>query len=381
MTRLALFTRTCTWLLTVALLSACGSGGSVQPLDASTDPIPTDGVDTTNDVSTPDTSVDTSPGGCIPGSCPPGQSCVDGMCRTPCSGGTCSGSQTCCNGYCANTNTDPYHCGECNSPCWPEGNFCLSGSCSCNGAAACETGLLCCATGGCVDSQWDPDNCGDCGVSCADGEQCIGGVCGGSCAEHGCPDVDHGTATCDGDVCVIESCDEGWADADGDVSNGCECEAEADDHGGELCEVAYDLGSVSDEEPGGSVTVEGFVSASAPEDWYVFTATDTEDTECDAFHVDVHFDVNPEDSVVFDVTMGDCETLVCENDVEFEVATDFLDTSGPELTGECPCAADPGEGTNMCTDNTAVYYVVVKLAEGVTSMGCEPYQLTVSNGL
>lgn len=365
-------------MLAASVSLGCSGGGSVQPMDIFTDST-VDATDTMTDTGTPDLPYDTA-GTCTPGSCPPGMACVDGMCRTPCSGGSCPGTQTCCNGYCANTSTDPYHCGACDSPCFPEGNFCLSGSCSCNGATVCDPNWLCCSTGGCVNALWDRDNCGGCGVSCAEDQQCLGGTCGGNCAETGCPEVPHGTASCDGSTCVVDSCEEGWADADGIFENGCECAAVADDNGGAECTAAYDLGELSDAGSGSTITVEGFVSSSAPEDWYMFTAVDSADTECDEFHVDVRFTTNPDDAAQFDVYLADCATAwVCQNDIEFVVAMDFYDDTGAEPTGECPCAAaDPPAGQNMCTDNSAVYYVVVHLAEGA-SMGCEPYQLTVSN--
>ncbi len=365
------------WTVALMAVAACSGGGSVQPInDGTTDT----GVilDATDSIA-PDVPYDAT-GTCTPGSCPPGLTCVDGMCRTPCSGGSCSGTQTCCNGYCANTNTDPYHCGECNSPCWPEGNFCLSGSCSCNGAAVCETDWLCCSSGGCVYYLWDRENCGGCGVACGPDQQCLGGSCDGSCASTGCPEVPNGTASCDGSLCVVSTCDEGWADADGIFENGCECEAVADDHGGADCAGAYDLGSISDATPGTSVTVEGFVSSSAPHDWYRFSAVDSPDTSCDDFHVDVHFDANPGDAVRLDVYLNDCSASVCDADTEFVVATDFIELTGTEPTGECPCGATPAAGSNICSDNSAVYYVAVHLAPGMT-MGCEPYQLTISNGI
>ncbi len=56
------------------------------------------------------------------------------------------------------------------------------------------------------DLETDPANCGACGVSC---------------------DAEHTTASCVDSVCVVEECEDGWHDADGDPFNGCEYECEA----------------------------------------------------------------------------------------------------------------------------------------------------------
>jgi len=57
----------------------------------------------------------------------------------------------------------------------------------------------------CVDTQSDPLNCGLCGRVCV---------------------MPQATAGCDDGDCVIESCNEGYYDDDGDPLNGCELQAE-----------------------------------------------------------------------------------------------------------------------------------------------------------
>jgi hypothetical protein len=79
----------------------------------------------------------------------------------------------------------------------PDGSpsFCVSD-------AVCESGRRCCASR-CVDPMSNAAHCGACGVSCAAG--------------------DHAAAACEGGVCRAR-CDVGYADCDGDRSNGCEAE-------------------------------------------------------------------------------------------------------------------------------------------------------------
>lgn len=55
--------------------------------------------------------------------------------------------------------------------------------------------------GECTDLDSDPENCGDCGRTCI---------------------IFRGTPTCDAGECVLDVCDAGYADCDGDVNNGCE---------------------------------------------------------------------------------------------------------------------------------------------------------------
>jgi len=362
---------------TMALVSmlaiACSEGGYQNiPSDSHTD---MDGVDSHDGTDTADGS------GCGSG-CPTGMDCVDGLCRSRCTdSGDCPGALECCDGHCYNTSSEVYNCGECGNDCLPEGNACLSGYCSCNGAEACDEGYSCCNPGGCKFTMWDRENCGSCGSVCVEDQQCIGGVCGGSCASAGCPEVPHGTASCEGSECVISACDVGWVDGDGVFENGCECEIDVTDFGAATCLEAYNLGSLSDS-PSSSVTTQGFTSPAAPEDWYTFTATDTTDTDCDTFHVLVELIVNPLASYQLDVYSGACDgTNECTDDITFEVDNAYSSVVGTEVRGECPCdPTAPGPGEALCSDNTATYYVVVHLKADVTSAGCEPYTLSVSNG-
>lgn len=146
------------------------------------------------------------------------QSC--GSCSTQCGGSTpvCSGTscqiscgagEQVCSGSCANFQTDPLHCGGCNSPVGPN-QVCIGGSpeCQpgfgdCNAQPGCET-----------DTTSDKGNCGACGNDCKAGAicsssqcQCAAGTpndCGASCQE-----CCNATDCSDGDPCTTNSCSSG----------------------------------------------------------------------------------------------------------------------------------------------------------------------------
>ena len=78
---------------------------------------------------------------------------------------------------------------------------------SSNAAIACGDPATACGMS-CVDLQTDPANCGDCGT-----------ICKGAHAEH---------AVCLAGACAYDSCLDGFADCDGDATNGCELATTSD---------------------------------------------------------------------------------------------------------------------------------------------------------
>ncbi len=329
--------------------------------------------------------VNTPPGdgGSCPGGCPAGQRCLAGRCvpNATCGADPCPAGEQCCAGACVNTRTDTANCGECDNDCAPRGNGCFAGVCACNGAAACAAGRACCgATLGCVDIMADPANCGGCGNACPGGEECLGGDCGGNCAT-GCPAVPHGTTRCAGERCAIATCDPGWADVDGLVGNGCECEITGGtETSGDSCDSAADLGRLPD--TGGRAETSGTIVPATDEDWYRFTAVDTPDTSCDEFYVDIRFTENPGDQHEFEVFVPDCGARLCAGDTSFSYAIDLRNTAGPEIIGHCPCTATNTEGINMCNDDTKTFFVKVRRRTGGdTPATCAGYVLQVSNGV
>ncbi len=106
------------------------------------------------------------------------------------------------NGCEANLNTDPNHCGSCAACRLTNATAsCTNGSCT---IAACQPNTADCdnnAANGCESPlQSDATHCGSCGNAC---------------------NTTNGTATCSAGNCGI-NCNTGFANCDGNVSNGCE---------------------------------------------------------------------------------------------------------------------------------------------------------------
>lgn len=195
--------------------------------------------------------------------CAAGTPCIDGKCG-------CPPGKIACFGMCVDPQTDDNHCGGCGIQCdpFPPGACdpmperaifgCKAGKCGtlkcqvpsadCNG----DLGATKCGGDGCeVESLVTRDNCGGCGIKCAAGEECVdegnGPECAVPCAKAGktlCPgpqcvdlltDVNacgacnapcrppgpNQTRACVKGVCEYD-CKPGWADCNGDPSDGCE---------------------------------------------------------------------------------------------------------------------------------------------------------------
>jgi len=211
-------------------------------------------------------------GGCGVVCAPPNAQgvCVAGRCTLgPCAPAWQNCDNMEANGCESNTVTDDAHCGACSavgaSRQCPRGQVCAQGTC----ATACNPGTTNCSND-CVVTARDPRNCGGCGRVCAlanvDVHVCVAGVCAvGRCAQgfgdcdgnptNGCEqslaaDTRHcgacgrvcrfanATASCVGGRCRMGACAPGFADCDGDPSNGCEVHTATDPaHCGE-CSVA-----------------------------------------------------------------------------------------------------------------------------------------------
>lgn len=196
--------------------------------------------------------------------CPPGYDCG----QTGCSKATCDPPLVMCGANCTDIDSDNRNCGECGYDCavrepLPPGTVappnmfftCVSGRCN---VQKCQIFYANCnqvLTDGCeVDTRTDRMNCGGCGVECAPGEMCLKGQCVcedpcscggndydnnpnqcGSC-NHVCPGLDavmpgqkppRGHRTCRGGQCGY-ACDDGWADCNGDLLDGCEIDVRSD---------------------------------------------------------------------------------------------------------------------------------------------------------
>ncbi|MDP3278990.1 MAG: hypothetical protein Q8Q09_27605 [Deltaproteobacteria bacterium] len=101
------------------------------------------------------------------------------------------------------------HCGACGQRCAPAQStgVCTAGRC---GVATCARGFGDCngsASDGCEQSLEVPTHCGGCGRACA---------------------FANGSGACTGGVCTVSSCSAGFADCDGNGSNGCEVNTRTD---------------------------------------------------------------------------------------------------------------------------------------------------------
>jgi len=146
----------------IFLIAGCGNGASTKA-----DGDAQEGVDVTQDDSTVNVEGDIIPenGEEIPQELPP-----DTVDTLP---DTCTGpGMMICNGVCVDTNTDPQHCGNCDTMCTRTLPICVDGTCT----DRCPGTLTNC-DGKCVDLMTDPQNCGDCGNECAPGGICNSGTC------------------------------------------------------------------------------------------------------------------------------------------------------------------------------------------------------------
>jgi hypothetical protein len=143
--------------------------------------------------------------------CEDGYKCVDGDCVLNCQAGFGD-----CDGFCTDTLSSEQHCGQCGKEC-ALGQLCIDGSCKdpcpagmilCHGQCVakpclpiCPTGQRFCELSGCTDVANDAQNCTDCNVVCA---------------------PPNAAGICRNNQCELGQCHTGFADCDGDPSNGCE---------------------------------------------------------------------------------------------------------------------------------------------------------------
>lgn len=234
-----------------------------------------------------------------------------------------------------------------------------------------------------------------------------------------CPAVDGGNAAClAGGICGVGKCANKKFDVNDDPSDGCECQAD-NNYGtkGQSCGNYIDLGDMPD--GAGTKFAIGNIMPGEGGDWYHFYAKDLIDTDngCDAHNVRVKFTSNPGDQYWFDVFRGSCSAgdQICANETDHSWGTSFYgtmpgntpgpqgDKSGnrsnysnaaqhpsgkspvPEKFGECKCvtAESAGNllsspGVNICSDNSAHYFVRVFRKPGIAAT-CDNYSLRVDN--
>ncbi|MSP93134.1 MAG: hypothetical protein EXR79_15260 [Myxococcales bacterium] len=218
-----------------------------------------------------------------------------------------------------------------------------------------------------------------------------------------CPGAQNATPVCQAGQCKLQ-CAAKLFDVDGQYGNGCECAADVYfGVTGGSCGGAQDLGPLPDS--GAVAQVSGNVMPGEPGDWFRFKATDLADTvagACDKFHVKVKVVGNPGGAFVVDLYRGGCAGVqqLCAGQTDTGwtvnfyggapsgpaagsgvVAGNVVKSPQPEAAGECKCATGTGlPGMNVCTDNSADFFVRVYRASG-TAASCQAYTVQVSNGL
>jgi hypothetical protein len=198
-----------------------------------------------------------------------------------------------------------------------------------------------------------------------------------------CPPAPRGTSGCSAGVCVMESCDAGWADVNGDVADGCECAVETPEVP-DACDLAQNLGTFSD--GGSDATVTGKLGSATDRDCYSFSAPDSPDTTGDTYHVDISFTSNPSNQFAIMVYRGDCASVACME--EYTTYDWFVDqprgvctnATGAAPCGEGDCRATNTAGYNICTNNGTSYYFCVFRRAGFAP-SCDAYAIRVTNGV
>ena len=137
--------------------------------------------------------------------CPAGTLCVGNTCVTGCSAArACPGTQTCCGGACVDPQSNTAHCGACDQRCSVPNAAaaCMNGACAVMSCTAPFADCDLSAANGCeTDTSRSADHCGACNAPCAARPNTVASCAAGACAY---------------------ACAMGFADCDGDPSNGCE---------------------------------------------------------------------------------------------------------------------------------------------------------------
>jgi len=147
--------------------------------------------------------------GCLEATdCPPGKACSpSGTCTDTCTGSSpCSGEKTCCDGYCVDLSSDQLNCSGCGMACSTKNGLpaCKAGACT----WTCDPGYMHCQEGntGCeTDIAKDPSHCGSCSTNCVTTVANATGI------------------FCSVERCSYTACSPGFANCDGNKTNGCEC--------------------------------------------------------------------------------------------------------------------------------------------------------------
>lgn len=146
----------------------------------------------------------------------------------------CAEGRTTCGGACVDTQTDPEHCGACQSVC-DATELCVAGGC----VLDCGTDLTNC-NGSCVDTEEDDRHCGGCDAPCDGGEACQDGSCIAACGDFAVSETAACQTCAEAHCCAaLAACDVG-TDCAGLISCFFACADEACQH---QCEQTYTGGA------------------------------------------------------------------------------------------------------------------------------------------
>ncbi len=199
------------------------------------------------------------------------------------------------------------------------------------------------------DLGGDPENCGACGEVCA---------------------YDHALPGCEAGRCFMSYCDAGFEDANGDVSDGCECPlanggVEAcngvDDDCDDEIDEDFDVGAACSAgggaclrggeqvcaEDGAGVVCDAVPGEPGPE------ACNGEDDDCDG-EADEDFDADGDGSPACECAGEGCPVQDCDDD-DPEVGPFARDVCGDGIDQNCddrdaPCEAPAGRVTSLAVD-------------------------------
>jgi hypothetical protein len=193
------------------------------------------------------------------------------------------------------------------------------------------------------------------------------------CSSSGPPPPNSGW-TCKAGACSLGACDPGWtAYPPGPLSNGCQCPVEVGEPNGS-CATAKDAGMVSD--AGGSVLMQGTLSADNDVDFWKFNAVDTNEVTTNSYHVSIDFTgPSPNTEFLIDVIRGAACSDVPSGVSTALVSYDWCVSGAAAGFGEMPCG--DADGISHCNDNSSTYFVRVYRKPGTVGT-CTPYILTAT---
>ncbi len=266
---------------------------------------------------------------CVSGVCQVG-SCLEGF-------GNCNGQPTPNDGCEINLTTNVSHCGACGQVCDLDHTLthaCVAGSCQVN---QCDQGFEDCNTNsadGCeINTQTDSANCGGCGD------------------EYLCDLANTNAHECYNGTCRVVSCDEPFANCDGESDNGCEINLNTDVDNCSQCHTACNLPHTSDHTCTGGVCHvascdEPFGDCNGDSTDGCETNTDTNVTHCGAC----------DDACALPGGTNVCEEGHCEVSGCFEPLADCTDAPGCETNtdsslahcGACDAACAPAHASGQC---------------------------------